>query len=185
MGCSVLVGRVRGETSSCDHILAVPTGEDGRSCAGSQWWLAPMGGWFPRQHPGDQEVWAAQPCTSSRLWCPRNFNRAGRKNPLLTWSHPLRVLPPLTGPKPSECEGAGPNSPPSPQRHPERVWLSQRPQGRKETKSSQKPKANFLLALGPRGVIYSFLEIKLYILLPIDSPGIHLNDLNFIAPPET
>lgn len=101
------------------------------------------------------------------------------------WSDPLRVLSPLTGPEPSECEGAGPNSPPSPQRHPESMWLSQRPQGREETKSSQKPKANFLLALGPRGVPYSFLEIKLYFLLPIDSSGIHLNDLNFISPPET
>ena len=70
-------------------------------------------------------------------------------------------------------------------RHPERVWLSQRPQGREETESSQKPKANFLLAPGPGGVLYSFLEIKLYFLLPIDSPGIHLNDLNFISPPET
>lgn len=49
------------------------------------------------------------------------------------------------------------------------------------------PEAKSYLSLssGPGGVLYSFLEIKLHFLLPIDSPGIHLNDLSFISPPET
>lgn len=84
MGCSVLVGRVWEETSSCDHVLAVPTGEDGRSCAGPLWRPAPMGGWFPRWHPGAQEIWAAQPCFLHQLLpvMPKEFQQSRKGNPL-------------------------------------------------------------------------------------------------------